>query len=124
MYAFVIPTPALAPQSPEQLWKSFFRSLMGQLQEQLNQLAVTVRSAAIAINRASQVHHSASAPFTESMLVAQRHYQFALHRRRYSFFAITSFRARFSSNKSAEICFSRRFSSSNSRRRDRKSTRL
>jgi hypothetical protein len=32
MYAFVIPTPALAPQSLEQLGKSFLRSLMGQLQ--------------------------------------------------------------------------------------------
>jgi hypothetical protein len=35
MYPFV--TPALPSQSLEQLWKSFLRSLMGQLQEQLNQ---------------------------------------------------------------------------------------
>jgi hypothetical protein len=117
MYAFVIPTPALAPQALKQLWKSFLRSLMGQLHKQLNQLAVTVRSAAIAINRASKVHRRASAPFAKSMLVSQRHYQFAPDRRRYSFFAITSFSARFSSNKSAEICFNRRFSSSSSRRR-------
>src|SRR5262245_31716805 len=116
MYPLVVPTPSLPPQALEQLWKSFLRSLMGQLQEQFNQLAVTVRSAAIAINRSSQAHRSASAPFAEPTLAAQRHYQFALDRRRYSFFAITSFSARFSSNKSAEICFNRRFSSSSSRK--------
>jgi len=32
MDTFVIPTPTLASQSLEQLWKSFLRSLMGQLQ--------------------------------------------------------------------------------------------
>ena len=51
------------------------------------------------------------------MLLLETSYQFALDRRRYSFFAITSFSARFSNNKSAEICFNRRFSSSSSRSR-------
>src|SRR5262245_32274116 len=107
MYAFVIPAPALPPQELEQLWKSFLRSLMGQLHAQLAQLAVALRSATIALNRSPQFHDSTGASFAESMLASQRHYQFALDRRRYSFFSITSFSARFSSNKSAEICFSR-----------------
>src|SRR5436190_20994993 len=51
------------------------------------------------------------------MLASQLPHQFALDRRRYSSFAITSFRARFSSNNSADICFNRRFSSSSSRNR-------
>jgi hypothetical protein len=50
MYPFVIPTPSLPSQSLKQFGKSFLRSLMGQLQEQLNQLAITVRSAAITID--------------------------------------------------------------------------
>jgi hypothetical protein len=76
---------SLPSQSLEQLWKSFLRSLMGQLQKHLHQLTVTVRSAAIAINRSSQVHGRASSPFAKSMLPSQRHHQFALNRRRYSF---------------------------------------
>src|ERR1700752_1204064 len=114
MYAFVIPTPSLPSQPLEQLWKSFLRTLMGQLQEQLNQLAVTFRSAAIAINRSPQVQDRAGKSFAQSVLAPQCNHQFALELRRHSFFSITSFKALFSSNKSAEICFNRRFSSSNS----------
>ena len=40
----------LVKQPLEQLWKAFLWSLMSQLQKHLNKFAITVRSAAIAIN--------------------------------------------------------------------------
>src|SRR5437667_7479065 len=90
---------------------------MGQLQQQLDNLFITARTRPVTINRSSQAHCRASSSLCQSMLGAQILNQLALHCRLYSFFAITSFSARFSSNNSAEICFNRRFSSSSSRKR-------
>src|SRR5205807_3153151 len=86
-------------------------------QQQLDDLSVTARSWPVTINRSSQAYCRASSSLGQAVLGSQILYQLSLHCRPYSFFAITSFSARFSSNNSADICFNRRFSSSSSRSR-------
>jgi hypothetical protein len=89
---------------------------MRQLNKQLDDLSVAVRSWPVTMDRTSQTHRRASSSFCQTVLSLQTN-QLSLHRQLYSFFAITSFNARFSSYKSAYICFNRRFSSSSSRKR-------
>src|SRR5260370_10645630 len=117
MHSLVIPAPALPSQPLEQLRKSFLRPPVRQLQKQLDEFPVATRSAPIAVHRSSQAHRLTGPTLGQFMLSSQLPHQFALDRRRYSFFAITSFSARVSSNNSADICFKRRFSSSSSRSR-------
>src|SRR5258708_6215364 len=117
MHSLVVPTPALPPQPLEQLRKSFLRPPVRQLQKQFDEILVAVRSRLIAIDRSSQGHRRTGPTLGQFMLASQLPHQFALDRGRYSFFAITSFSARFSSNNSADFCFNRGFSFSSSRSR-------
>src|SRR4030095_13503270 len=117
MDALVVPTMAHPTQTLEQLTEALLWSLPGQLQQQFDDWAIRIRSRLVVIDRALQTNGITSAPFTQPMLCSQCHHQRPLRGRLQSFFAITSFSARFSSNRSADICFKRRFSSSNSRSR-------
>ncbi len=93
MHPLVVPAPALPPQPLEQLRKSFLRPPVRQLQKQLDEILVAVRSASIAIHRSSQAHRRTSPTLGQLMLASQLHYQLALDRRPYSFFpASTAFK--------------------------------
>src|SRR5687768_5101498 len=117
MDPFVVPTVTHPSQAPEQLAEALFRSLPGQLQEQFHDWSISIWSWLIVIDRTLQTDSATSPTFAQPMLCLQNSNQFAFRDGLQSFFAITSFSARFSSSRSADICFKRRFSSSSSRRR-------
>jgi hypothetical protein len=108
MDPFVVPTVAHPSQASEQLAKALFRSLPGQLQEQFHDRSISVWAWLVVIDRTLQTDGATSAALTQPMLCSQHYNQRALRRWLQSFFAITSFSARFSSSRSADICFKRR----------------
>src|SRR5215211_21715 len=114
---FVIPLMAQPSQSVEQLPKPLFRSPLGQLQEQLHYFLVPVRLRLIPIDRAAQADYLTGLSFAYFVFLAQAHNQLPFDRGLYSFFSSTSFKMRCSKDRSAYMCLSRRFSSSNSRKR-------
>jgi len=63
----VVPAVAKATQSPEQLSKSLFWSLPGQLQQQFHNWSIGVWSRLVVINRTLQTDGITSAPFTQAM---------------------------------------------------------
>src|ERR1051325_3928418 len=115
MDSFVIPSVSLPSEHLEEFAKAKLWLSVCQAQECRNNLFIRSRYWLVTINGSSQAGALTSAALAEAMLAAQGVGHFPTLVRRQSFFAMTSLRARFSNERSANICFKRRFSLSRSR---------
>ena len=117
MDPLVIPVVSAAAQRLEELAEAELRLLLCQFRERLDYLLVTLRPRAIAIDGTPKPDGSTGLPLAQPVLLLQLIGKLAPLSQSQSFFAITSFSARFSNDRSAYICLRRRFSSSSSRSR-------